>query len=90
MLGSAIYRAFKKTDHSIVGLAHSRKAEELVQLDLTDKDAVSKFLREHTPDCKYSIFSVARVSHKFLTGVIHCAAERRPDVAEKVSPWPGQ
>lgn len=66
VLGSAIYKALKETDHSTIGLANSRAGEGLVQLDLTDKDVVSKFFQEHKPDW-----------------VVHCAAERRPDVAEK-------
>ncbi|KXN92146.1 Methionine adenosyltransferase 2 subunit beta [Leucoagaricus sp. SymC.cos] len=67
VLGSAIYRAFGKTNHSVTGLAHTRTQGRLKQLDLTDQVTVQQFLRELKPDW-----------------VIHCAAERRPDVAEKV------
>ncbi|KAF5356937.1 hypothetical protein D9756_006617 [Leucocoprinus leucothites] len=66
VLGSAIYRALRATDYSVVGLANSRTQGELSKLDLTDQAAVQDFLRQSKPDW-----------------VIHCAAERRPDVAEK-------
>ncbi|KAJ3570133.1 hypothetical protein NP233_g4595 [Leucocoprinus birnbaumii] len=66
VLGSAIYRALKTTNHAVIGLANSRAQGGLSKIDLTDQSAIQDFLRESKPDW-----------------VIHCAAERRPDVAEK-------
>ncbi|KAF7763564.1 hypothetical protein Agabi119p4_8101 [Agaricus bisporus var. burnettii] len=66
VLGSAIYKALKKANHSVVGLSYTKKAEGLLQLDLTDSNAVQFLIQYQRPDW-----------------LIHCAAERRPDVAEK-------
>jgi len=66
VLGSAVYNAFKKAGHDVVGLALSRASSSLKRVDLLDKDALSDLVREQKPNW-----------------FIHCAAERRPDVAEK-------
>jgi len=66
VLGTAIYTAFHSAGHDVIGLAYSRPAPRLHQLDLCDPGAVDKFFQEVKPDW-----------------IIHCAAERRPDVAEK-------
>jgi len=52
--------------HDVKGLAYSRASDELVKVDLTNKDEVVALFEAYKPDW-----------------VIHCAAERRPDVAEK-------
>ncbi|KAL5480996.1 hypothetical protein ACEPAI_9937 [Sanghuangporus weigelae] len=66
VLGGAVYAAFKDSGHYVLGLAHSRSTNELVKLNLLDKNAVERLFEEYKPDL-----------------VIHCAAERRPDVADK-------
>ncbi|EMD35673.1 hypothetical protein CERSUDRAFT_116405 [Gelatoporia subvermispora B] len=66
LLGSQIYAAFKNTEHTVLGLAHSRATGELQKLDLLDSKEVEKVFADFNPEW-----------------VIHCAAERRPDVAEK-------
>ncbi|CEG80527.1 hypothetical protein RMATCC62417_14849 [Rhizopus microsporus] len=64
LLGRQVVKAFK--DWEVVGTAFSRAKDNLVKLDLTDKDAVETFFNKQQPNV-----------------VVHCAAERRPDVAEK-------
>lgn len=63
VLGSAIYRAFKKTDCSLTGLANSRTQGGLVSLDLTNQVVTENFLRDLKPDCPPSILSFTDVSH---------------------------
>ena len=67
VLGTAVYDAFRAAGWDTIGLARSRIAPGLTQLDLLDQDAVEALLQRSRPQW-----------------VIHCAAERRPDVAEKV------
>jgi S-adenosylmethionine synthetase len=77
VLGSAIYNAFKSAhdpdqhQYEVVGLAHSRVSGELQQLDLLDEENLEKAFT--------SDFALREGDW-----VIHCAAERRADVAEKV------
>ncbi|TFK49153.1 NAD(P)-binding protein [Heliocybe sulcata] len=66
VLGSAVYTAFKKAGHDVLGLAHSRATDGLKKVDLTNKEETELVLKEFQPNW-----------------VVHCAAERRPDVAEK-------
>jgi S-adenosylmethionine synthetase len=67
VLGTAVYDAFKAAAWDTIGLARSRIAPGLTQLDLLDEGAVEALVQQLRPQW-----------------VIHCAAERRPDVAEKV------
>lgn len=67
VLGTAVYDAFRAAGWDTIGLARSRVAPGLTQLDLLDEAAVETLFQQSRPHC-----------------VIHCAAERRPDVAEKV------
>ncbi|KAG8824418.1 hypothetical protein FRC19_001826 [Serendipita sp. 401] len=70
VLGSAVYNAFQSYGkESVIGLAHSRPASHLIQLDLLDGDRVEDL--------------VNRLSIGDGDWIIHCAAERRPDIAEK-------
>jgi len=66
VLGTAVYAAFAKAGHTALGLAYSRPAEGLRQVNLLDRAQTEALVREFHPDW-----------------VIHCAAERKPDVAEK-------
>ncbi|KAK4047979.1 hypothetical protein OIV83_005013 [Microbotryomycetes sp. JL201] len=67
LLGRAVVHAFKQRGWQVQGLGFSRAdGNELVKVDLHDRDAVKQLLASFTPDV-----------------MIHCAAERRPDVAEK-------
>ena len=68
VLGTAVYDAFKAARWDTIGLARSRVAPGLTQLDLLNEGAVEALFQQSRPQW-----------------VIHCAAERRPDVAEKVS-----
>ncbi|KAH9940317.1 NAD(P)-binding protein [Amylocystis lapponica] len=68
VLGSAVYAAFKAAGHNVLGLAHSRSTNELKAVDLLDSAAVQQAFAQFGKP----------------DWVIHCAAERRPDVAEKV------
>ena len=67
VLRTAVYDAFKATGWDTIGLARSRVAPGLTQLDLLDQGPVEALFQQFRPHW-----------------VIHCAAERRPDVAEKV------
>ena len=72
VLGSAVYGAFERSGvFNVTGLTHSRKAPNMMQLDLLDESKVESL--------------VADLGLGEGDWVIHCAAERRPDVAEKVS-----
>lgn len=53
VLGSAIYKALKKANHSVVGLSYTKKAEGLLQLDLTDSNAVQFLIQYQRPDCGF-------------------------------------
>ena len=84
-----MYAAFKSSleRHTVLGLAHSRSTDELQKLDLLDYEATQRVFSEFKPDCESHgtddrglTLTAACVGE----GVIHCAAERRPDVAEKV------
>ncbi|KAG1800230.1 NAD dependent epimerase/dehydratase [Suillus plorans] len=76
VLGTAVHKAFEKAlRYEVVGLKNKSTASHLVQLDLTDKEATKQKLEEIKPTCL----------HCDWQGVIHCAAERRPDVAEKLN-----
>jgi S-adenosylmethionine synthetase len=73
MLGTAIHDAFGQSDqHEVIGLAYSRPNPHLKQVDLCQELAVD------------SLFTELAMGEG--DWVIHCAAERRPDVAEKVGP----
>jgi hypothetical protein len=54
---------------------------------LTDAAAVEKFLEEQQPDGKQDGYNLSRPNsypkYLFYIVLVHCAAERRPDVAEK-------
>ncbi len=81
-----MYSAFKQGNHVVLGLANSRSNDELRKLDLLDQPEVEKVFKEFAPNCEFislltNELSLTRVPFE---GVIHCAAERRPDVAEKV------
>lgn len=70
-LGSAVYDAFKRSStFQVTGLTHSRQIDGMKQLDLLDESKVEGLFTE---------LGLAEGDW-----VIHCAAERRPDVAEKV------
>ncbi|KZT23720.1 NAD(P)-binding protein [Neolentinus lepideus HHB14362 ss-1] len=66
VLGTAVYAAFKKGGHEVLGLANSRATGELKKVNITNKGETEAVFKEFQPNW-----------------VIHCAAERRPDVAEK-------
>jgi S-adenosylmethionine synthetase len=70
VLGSAVYDAFRNSGCHATGLAHSRPTTELRQLDLLDEDKVANLAIE---------LHLGRGDW-----IVHCAAERRPDVAQKV------
>ena len=53
VLGTVVYSAFKNSGYHTLGLAHSRSTNELVKLDLLDKDAVDRTFEEFKPDCEY-------------------------------------
>lgn len=88
VLGTAVKTAFERSQWDVLGLAYTRASDGLEKLDLTDFEAVKKRLKEFKPDCKLSGSALAGVldiiPDDLSLGVIHCAAERRPDVAEKV------
>ena len=67
VLGAAVYDAFRAAGWDTIGLARTRVAPGLTQLDLLDEGSVEALFQQLRPHW-----------------VIHCAAERRPDVAEKV------
>ncbi|KZT44022.1 NAD(P)-binding protein [Sistotremastrum suecicum HHB10207 ss-3] len=72
VLGKAVYNAFSSAGHAqVTGLSFSQSLANLTQLDLQDPKAVGQFFE----------------TWKGSQGdwVIHCAAERRPDVAEKLN-----
>ena len=50
VLGTAVYSSFKNSGYHTLGLAHSRSTNELVKLDLLDKDAVERTFEEFKPD----------------------------------------
>lgn len=70
LLGRAVFAHLASLDdgqrHQVSGLANSRAAPPLTQVDLLDAGALRSHLQDFKPDV-----------------VIHCAAERRPDVVEK-------
>jgi len=68
VLGTQVYDAFVQAGHEVVGLAHSRASDKLKQVDLMDQAKRNDAFE----DPKFK-----------ADWVIHCAAERRPDVAEK-------
>lgn len=86
ILGTAVYDAFKGAGYEVLGLAHSRPKGDLVKLNLLDNTAVETAFGDFKPDCMvhYVLLSMQHWILKYIQGVIHCAAERRPDVAEKV------
>lgn len=91
VLGTAVFQAFKNAGIDVVGLANSRAGTQYSKLDLTDKGEVREFLSKIKPNCGFIPKVVSREGWEAYqssffpcAGVIHCAAERRPDVAEKV------
>ncbi|KAJ3057578.1 Methionine adenosyltransferase 2 subunit beta [Rhizophlyctis rosea] len=66
LLGRAVYKVFREGGYDVVGTAFTRAKDGLERLDLTDFEAVTKFVSEQKSQL-----------------IIHCAAERRPDVAER-------
>ncbi|PBK68707.1 NAD(P)-binding protein [Armillaria solidipes] len=67
VLGTAVRDAFERAGNfQILSLSHTRSGNDLIRLDLVDRNEVDKVFTAFSPDW-----------------VIHCAAERRPDVAEK-------
>ena len=53
VLGSAVYNAFKSSAATVLGLAHSRLADGLKQLDLLDAAATQSVFSDFKPDCKH-------------------------------------
>ena len=88
VLGTAVYDAFKAAGYDTLGLAHSRPTGDLKTLDLLDTEATEELLTVFKPSCTMfpiiSTVSYILSDDMSLIGVVHCAAERRPDVAEKV------
>ena len=84
VLGTQVCDAFAQAGHEVVGLAHSRATGKLKQVDLLDEAKTNDVFSEFQPHCKCVIIHVTRWHSEASEGVIHCAAERRPDVAEKV------
>lgn len=71
VLGSAVYNAFKSANQfEVIGL-DSRASGEQKQLDLTDEAKLQNVI-------------ATELALAEGDWVIHCAAERRPDAAEKV------
>lgn len=66
MTGRAVVRALRGAGTEVIGLSFSREGPGLTKLDLRDADAVSALFKDVQP----------------VTAVVHCAAERRPDVCE--------
>jgi len=90
-LGTAVRQAFTQTSDGqfeVLSLAFSRSHElGLVSLDLTKEDEVEKVFRNFRPNSELGHLGAGQLNPVFVTSpqvVIHCAAERRPDVAEKV------
>ncbi|KAF8938661.1 hypothetical protein BGZ58_000399 [Dissophora ornata] len=77
LLGRAVVTEFKNSGHEVVGVAFSRANGDLKKLNLEDSAAVEAFVDQEKPDGIFvqwlSDFAV----------IVHCAAERRPDVVEK-------
>jgi len=70
VLGKAVYDAFQATgQHQVIGLSFSQTKHPLVSLDLQDSEKVEALFSEWKGGAG--------------DWVVHCAAERRPDVAEK-------
>jgi hypothetical protein len=93
-LGSALQKAFAQTpdgQYDVLSLALSRSHESgSIPLDLTKTDEVQRVFTQFRPDCEPEFWIVGNeqlcnITHIIhLSGVMHCAAERRPDAAEKV------
>ncbi|OCF55330.1 dTDP-4-dehydrorhamnose reductase [Kwoniella mangroviensis CBS 10435] len=68
LLGRAVVSHFQAQGDEVIKLANSRakKDASYTKLDLMDKEAVNGFFQ----------------THPIIDVVVHCAAERRPDVAE--------
>ncbi|GBM30062.1 Methionine adenosyltransferase 2 subunit beta [Araneus ventricosus] len=49
LLGRAVVAEFKRNSWKVLGLAHTRVRDDLVQIDLTDNNAVSSIVREFKP-----------------------------------------
>lgn len=87
MLGTAVRNAFNKDHHHdsrVLSLSHSQSGQELVSIDLTKTGEVDALFTQFKPNCGSSSSIAFARSVMRVLGVIHCAAERRPDVAEKV------
>lgn len=89
-MGTAIRKAFAQTpdgQYEVLSLALSRSHEfGLISLDLMKMDEVDRVFKQFRPDCELHCWQpIVNTTVIYLSGVIHCAAERRPDVAEKVS-----
>ena len=86
-IGAVAAPLLQAAGHEVTGLSHSRAGHGLIQLDLTKQDEVGKLFEGIQPNCLLPLYLAAFVMTSGLSpslGVIHCAAERRPDVAEKV------
>lgn len=59
VLGSAVYAAFRRAGHHVLGLAHSRSTGELVKLDLLDTEGVERVFGEFKPDCEFWVMFIA-------------------------------
>jgi len=72
VLGSAIFKAFRRErpDVHLIGLSFSNSSTLYRRLDLQDNQAVEAFFSDEWNGGPRDV-------------VVHCAAERRPDVAEK-------
>ena len=66
LLGRAVMQQFSNSDcWEVLGLAHTRAANNLKKLNLLDFDETKRVVEDFKPHV-----------------IIHCAAERRPDVVE--------
>jgi S-adenosylmethionine synthetase len=74
ILGNAIFKAFREigSDFQVTGLSYTNSSPLYRSLDLQDSRAVEELFAVEWNGGPHDV-------------VIHCAAERRPDVAEKVS-----
>merc|ERR1712216_1059052 len=72
MTGRAVCRVLRKDPtNEVMGLAYSRLGDGLTKCDLRDAAAVE------------TLFSEFFKEDDVFNAVVHCAAERRPDVCEK-------
>lgn len=97
LLGRAVCREFQNNSWIVIGIGFRRARPGILRCDLTDEDSVRGLLQDYkvphvlrsrtrrivhaSTSSSTHVWSLSRLFQPDV--IVHCAAERRPDVVER-------